>query len=526
MPLTQMRQDDQIGASTVYDDDLAAGATLETGSVSLEGDLNALRSQMKRVLGAPAWSSGLVSFVNLDGDSVARDLSTIDQAVDALEVSRRLYPVSILTDISVSPGQNFEVLVAGAAEAPTAPVAAGATALGAVCARSATSGGAFSAHELSEIAGPNAIQPKNLVGVRDATTGQPLQSDGRDIFALLQVESTGVDGAAFNDVSGGARAKLSFVRVNAARDDLEAVPVADIAGETVNVSYMRRVRLRDLPEDAGAAPTFQDHSASVDVTLSNALANQGGPAPLSTSLNVDLSDSVAWAFRDSAGADILSVISNAGSGNSSVMVGADADLFDVDALVNDFARGIRSATSVRRIDVGVDAGVVGTPGAVDDFTLRAGRELFADDGNRAASSWSEAGIKLSETAAEWTAFESAFGEVSLMNAIVQAAGSGGGGGATLYAAATVVTGGPTYLAEGTNLTGVGPSPNLSGPLADYSGAGDFEGDVVIHINGMRVRGGADAAANNDVYPGTSPADGDLRFERRVRNGDVIIMEVR
>ena len=51
----KQRQRTQIRPSDTYDDTLAAGATLESGSTNLEGDLNALRSQLQRIIGQANW---------------------------------------------------------------------------------------------------------------------------------------------------------------------------------------------------------------------------------------------------------------------------------------------------------------------------------------------------------------------------------------------------------------------------------------------------------------------------------------
>jgi hypothetical protein len=46
-------------------------------------------------------------------------------------------------------------------------------------------------------------------------------------------------------------------------------------------------------------------------------------------------------------------------------------------------------------------------------------------------------------------------------------------------------------------------------------------DHDIYLNGALLRSGADASANNDVYPGTSLVAGQLKFEFPVKINDVI-----
>ena len=81
-------------------------------------------------------------------------------------------------------------------------------------------------------------------------------------------------------------------------------------------------------------------------------------------------------------------------------------------------------------------------------------------------------------------------------------------------------------AEHADVGGVGGGTNLDAQLGDYSSV-TFLTDVDVYLNGALLRNGANAAANNDVYPGTSPANGQLKFEFGLvaspGNPDVITM---
>ena len=70
--------------------------------------------------------------------------------------------------------------------------------------------------------------------------------------------------------------------------------------------------------------------------------------------------------------------------------------------------------------------------------------------------------------------------------------------------------------------------NLDVDLPDYSTV-TFVDDCDVYLNGVLLRNGANAAANEDVYPGTTPAQGMLRFEFPLRGGgakpDVLTMIV-
>jgi hypothetical protein len=504
MARTFIRQESQIRPSFTYDDTLASGITLQTGAASIEGDLNSLRSQTKRVLGTTNWYDALSG----------RSLATLSTDLADIEGKKLLRRVQVLTDVAVTAAQNWEILVVASSETPTQVAAVAPTQNGAVVAQSALNGAGFDVHELIEVAGQNAISPKNLCLVRDATTLQKLQSGGRDIFALLQYESTGVDGAAFDDTSAGNRVKLSFVIVNPAGDDLIACPVVDIAGKTINYSYVSRYNFDAVLEDSYISPeaAFVDQSASVDVTRQNAYNNQGTtPVELTTDADLDLAASVAWSIRDAANADLLHVVEGSGGGTTELQIGTDVDVFNVDAVLNDFRTGVRANTAgTRPVYVGVNDGVVESSSG--DLRVLGAGELYLDDGNQTGSTWAQtAGIKLSDTTAEWDAFETAFGEVSLLSAITTAYTSASETKTFANVTADVNADVNVSLADG----------NLDTALPDMS-TGSFLQDYDVFVNGELMRPGADASANNDYYPGTSLVTAaQLKFEFKLKTGDVI-----
>jgi len=509
MARTFFRQDTQIRQSDVFDDTLASGSLLESASSSIESDLNALRSQAKRALFADAAGDWFADVPTTNGKK--RGLQGLNADLDDLEEQKVMCRVSVLTDIVVPAGQNFKILGVTASEAPTQVAAVAGTQDGAVVAKSALSGVPYEAHELIEIAGANAITPKNMCVVVDGATGQVAQSAGRDIFGLLQYESTGTDGLSFNDTSAGRRAKISFVRLNATRDDLEACPVVDIATRTIRYAYTRRLRFDDLPEECWLhGHSFVDHSTQVDVTRQRAYTNQGTtPVDVTTNSFLDLeAASIKWAIRDNNEAELLSVIEGSAGGTSEIHVRQDVDIFNVDAIVNDFANGIRVGTAVQELRIGSTAGVIESTGA-NDLRFLAAAEMFLDDGNQTGSTWAQnLGVKLSETTAEWSDFETEFGEVSLLRALVLAKTTGGGGGSS--------RGTKTYTAiVGT----INENTNVS--IGVDMSAGSFLTDYDVFFNGQLLRPGVDLNADHDYYPGTSLAAGQIRFEFKLKVGDTI-----
>lgn len=508
MSRTLVRPVTQIRNSDTYDDTQAAGLTLESGAVSLEDDLNAIRSQLAKIIdNAGNWWDPLTG----------RGIGTLDTDLAALEAKGVICQAQVLTDITVGAGLNYHILSVAGTEAPSEVAAILAGTEGAVVPLAATSGAGFASHELVETAGANAINPQNLVHVVDATTGLRLQSGGRDVFALLQVESTGSDGVAFNDTSAGNRVKLSFVRINGAGDDLEAVPTGDIAGEVINYSYRLCRTLENLDKNCFLGNgAFVDHAGAVDVTLDAAIDNQVGAATAGQDIDVQLLAGFDWCFQDAAGADLFCITEDSAGGNSQVVIGADTDVYDNNAQSNDFAQGVTLDSADTPISLGAtNAGCIETTGATDDLKIRGGQELLFDDANQTGSTWAQTdGIKLSDTTAEWDDFETKFGEVSLLNAICQA----GASAVTRSKNCALVT---AAIPANTDIGGVGGGTNLDTQLIAMD-SGTFSGannNYEIFINGVLVEQGADLNADCDVYPGTSLANGQLRAEFDLSVGD-------
>lgn len=515
------RQAFAIRPSDSYDDTLNdaghIGVALETGSASLEGDLNSIRSQVKMLIGTTNW-----------WDPVSgRDLKEVDDQLAELEAQTLCYRTQVLTDVAAVPAGKNYVLLSGA-EKPTLAVAMGAAALGAVCAGSGLAAGvAFDAHELVEIAGANAIQPKNLVMVRDASTGLQITSPeggydaqgnpiGKmlDVYGLLQVEADAVDGDAFGDAT--KRAKISFVRMNAALDDLELCPAADIQGKSINYSYVRRINLDALPEEAFLGDAaFVDQVGQVDITLDRALDNQGTtPATQSTDLEWQIADTKGIDFTGPGGTDSLFAIQSAALRTDAV-VDIGAGVFNCHSEDAQFDYGLAvDFLSAAPINIGDVDGVEGAAGRIEttagDLKLRGFAELQLTDGYRAGSTWSLGdGISLADSSADWSDFEAEFGEVSLLRAITAAQ--------TAQSRVPTVATVTTAVAADANMN---PATHLSGALQDYSSiAANFDSKVEVYVNGQRMSRGV----GEDVYAGTSPAAGDLKFTFPLRVGDKVEM---
>ena len=521
MALTLLRQEDDIRQSDLFDDTIAPSeANFETNPVNLESDLNNIRSMLSHLLDVQAgnWYDVINTPSALESGS-QRGVSDLNTDLHALEKKRRLRRVHLLVDISVPASQNYVVL--GVGEIPTQTTAAvgAVTTLGTVV---ATHGGTFGTHDLAEVAGANALNPKNLLEIVDGA-GDPILSSGRRIWGLLQGEGTLSDGGTITASGGAGDVQISFVRANAGFTDLEAAPVADIENATIRYCYVERVRNEDLNEQDYLSSAFVDIGAgAVAVTRQAAYDNQGAtPVDLTTNAILDLEGAgLSWEIRDDAEARLFAAIDGSG-GQGTVQIGSAAD-FDSDAGSNDFLNGASFDTGAAgtTINIGVTANQIDSGGALSvasgggaDLNLVAALELNMTDSYRAGSTWSLAdGIALANSSAEWDAFEAEFGEVSLLNAMVQAKQTASF--ECVYANVTA------DAAADTDVGGTGGGANLDAQLPDMSD-GSFVDDYDLYLNGRIMRPGADASANNDYYPGTSLALGQVRFERKVKIGDVI-----
>jgi len=454
---TFLRQDTQLRNSDLYDDAVAVGSTMESAPASLQDDLNNVRSQLKRLFFADAAGDWFADVPTVNAKK--RALSQLNADLDDIEEKRVLFRAQVLTDVSVPAGQSFVVLSVAGGEAPTEVAAASALQDGAVVAVLAV--GAFGAHALTEVSGANALSPKNLLVVRDASTGQPIQSAGKDVFGLLQAESGVVDGDAFDDLS--RRVQISFVRENAAGDDLEAVPAADIGGTVINYGYVRRIRFDSIPEEAFLSGSFVDATAVVDVTLDNAIANQPGAASQNRDIDWNIADGFALAFTTDGGAQDLLRLAPSLGGDT---VELNLDTLDINNVSPvDLAEGLTVDSAGTPINVGVTPGQIDSAagltlrsGGAGDLVLGSAAALALEDANKASSSFAGA-LQLSGSAQDWSDYETEFGEVSLLQALVRAKTD-----RAHDKAVAVVT--ATNIPADTNVTGAGASPNLDVQLLD------------------------------------------------------------
>jgi len=520
MARTFIRQETQIYSSDTYDDTITPSlANYETNPAHIETDLNTLRSQIQNFLNRDGasfptgnWYDDLTQPTSLENGTI-RGIDATNAALHLVEKKRVLRDVyDPGNDVTVGNGDNFVILAVGELPTNTTAAIGSVTTLGTVGAYDSV----FTGNTLDEVSGTNALNPKNLCMVTDASTGDPILSSGRVIYALFQTESN-TDGSTMTGTTPN-RAKLSFVRPNSTFDDLEACPVGDIEDAVINYATRERVRLEDLTEQDFLKGAVVDVPAGSTPTRQSIYDNQGTTAVnVTTNSTLDLEGAgLYWEIRDDLEARLFAIIEGSAGGTSVVQVASDTDTFDVDAAANDFLNGASFDTGAAgtTIDIGVTAAneinsggsLAVRAGGSADLTLDGnGGELYLDDINFSTeASWSQAGVKVTETTTEITTYETNFGgEVSLFNAINQA-----------YSRSSRVKGYAIVTSDVAADTDVANTTagNLDQDLPDYSGVGTFVDDVDVYLNGELLRNGADAAANHDVYPGTTPSVGMLKFE--------------
>ena len=520
MPRTFVRQITQIRNSDLYDDTIVPSqAAFETSPAEVERDLNNLRSMIHelRDVRTSDWWRPLTAATGFESGTT-RGVQNLNQALHNLERKRLLKRVR-MTGVDVI-GGSFQLVVLGLGKLPSVTTAAvgAVTTTGAVVAVASTFGVA-SATDI--VAGSNALQPKNLVRIVSGTTGDAINdAQGREIMGLLQSES-GTNGHTISDITPN-RVQISYVVRNTSNDALILAAVGSMSGVTFDYAYIRRDALADCPEEAFLGDDFADAGASI-IGLQTAYNNQGAtPVNVTTSTFIDLeSAGIQHCWRDDLEADLLCIIEGSAGGTSEIKLGTAVDIFNVDAIVNNFENGASfdTGTSGTTINVGTTANQIDSGGVLNiksagasNLNLQSASKLNLTDTYRAGSTWSIAtGIPLANSSAEWSSFETLFGEVSLLNAIEQA-----GTSSSRVRVNAVVT---ANVSADNDVSGPANDNNISVNLGDLS-LGSFLNDYDFYFNGVLLRPGANAAANEDVYPGTSLANGQIRFEFNIKSTGV------
>jgi len=506
MARTFIRQGIQIKNSDVYDDQLEPDVLWESAS-SLEEDLNNLRSQIQNMLNRDGdtmpsdnWYDNIYTPTSFENGR-QRGIDSLNNDLHSLERKRVLTSYVSVSDVTVPDGQNW-VILSTATQAPNPAgigkvVALGATEFtGSVAVQHP---GTFGTHSLAEVQGATAISPKNLLMIVTGSNRDPLLHENSIIYGLLQTED-GANGHTLNDVD--KRAQISFVMVDpVAGNDLIAAPASSIQNKVINYVSTVRKALGDLNEQDFLRGAEIDVPSTSATTRQNAYDNQGTlPVEVSNNATLDINGGFYWEIRDSNNATVFKIDEGHSSNDTTVSVSSDVDYLDINAVDVDFSEGAKFNTAGTRIDVGVTAGVIETT-ATDDLKLLGAGELLLSDGNMGGSTWAATSIKLTDTTAEWDEFETAFGEVSLVQGIYQAKRR-----PKVY---SIVQ---SDLNADVNVSLGDSNVDVALPYMD---AGTFGSDYDVYLNGQLLYPGS----GNDYYAGNDANS--LKFEFPLKTGDVI-----
>lgn len=519
MARTFVDQPTQVFHSDNYDDTFAPGVGLQTGSFDLEDDLNALRSQVRKILWADvsgSWYDTILGVANL---TPARGLITLNSAVTNLEFQKFVYDVQSLGYVQIATGSNFVGLSVSGSTAPSGLAAVGLGTVtgsftGSLVATLPVSGAVGVAHSLNMISGTSPILPRNMTIIRDAYTHETIldysHGTALEIYGLLQVQSGTVDGDAFND--NNHKTQISFV-VEYPSGVFAAADTNAIGGKIINYQYRARTTYSNLPEDAYANTVFVDIPNLQSITLQQAINNQGATTVQQTNdININLNPGFHWSFL--SGTTALWTLYAGPPGSNTLQINVN-DFRVSSSFPAEFSKGIKVDLSGNEIDVGVIPGTINTPTG-SSMILQAGNQLFFADGYDTFSTYSGS-LPLANGVFEWNNFATDFGAfTSILGAFHILSQSASGSMRRRRANAGVTT----NLNANVNVTF---PTNLDAALLSYVGR-SFVDDLNIYLNGILLLPGTTSSNSNDVYPGTSAATGDLKFPYKVRSGSQIAVE--
>lgn len=257
--MTAISQETQIRNSEVYDDTLSAGATLEKaeGSDYLQTDLNALRSQIKRIIkgaGSGNWYSALKDNFGLDA------------------IHDKIFVFAMPYRQNAPNASNFTLIGAPSGVLLNASMFSGGAGIIAVGPSSSADGGYVAADEanftvagtlgvgLSEALDANGVLLNQVDIVSSATNEAPKTINDEVIFGLLQTITGTADGAAIAAASS-ENLQISFVYLDKTTDLLTATTLP--AG-TYHFAPRRQATFYSLSRGAflGSPPPFVDSSGA------------------------------------------------------------------------------------------------------------------------------------------------------------------------------------------------------------------------------------------------------------------------
>jgi hypothetical protein len=492
---TNLRTGAQILQSGVYDDTLTVGDA-ESSALTLEDDLNYLRSVIKDVTGETNWF-----------DSPAKNLAQVILGTN-LATKNVLYRVQKSQNVQVPLSQNW-VELTGVGFPPADPIATGPNSQGAVA---AVLSGSTGAHDLAAQANNS-----NIIHVRVAATNDKIfAASGREIFGLLQVGNLATDGNAFG-LSGDDLGQLSFVTVNPVTEALEAAVVGDIENTVIEYAYTNRANWDSIPE-TGLDNTFVSADIEGPTNL-DALYNVGSDITVDTgNVRWDLTDGVDYLIRDSLGmVEIFKVAADAGGDLVSITGVLDVDNtnpVDVNAAMRIDSQDIKLAVVAGQISydnaggltVEASSGALSLSGSGNSLLQSSAGEVQLQDLRTAL-------LELSDVSNSGL-----FGGATSLLGAINAAGASGPVNVTKGAVTIDSNLAADATVNAANTTQLADAPN---GLVPYTNAAEFVNSLKIFLNGQLLSAGLTAGTNNDVYPNGVAANGEMSFEFPISAGDIL-----
>lgn len=386
-----------------YDDQLAAGAALETTDESIEYNLYAVISQLNRafsgVVTGNNWYVDTVTPTGLGDTGTQRGVNNLNTDLHLIERKRILKRVSMV-DVDVPDPVNAQVVILGAGDLPsTTTLALGSTTLGTVAATAST----FGTASLDEVAGANPLQPKSMLVLTDVATGDVVVGviSGKQVYGLFQSESA-VDQSTITATTPN-RIQISFVVHNAGNNDLELAPAGDMNGIVFDYAYVRRDAFEDCPEEAWLGDGFADTGVSA-ATRQAVYDNQGATVvDTTTNATLDVGLGLTWEIGDGTSAPLFTVTEGSGGGTTDISIGTAVDTYMNMAVDVDFTSGITANTA--------DAINIGTTTDQIDFTGNA--TITSTNTNSVTVTASNASATLSTTGAAGNVVLSSVGNVDV-----------------------------------------------------------------------------------------------------------------
>jgi len=491
---------DQLHNTDNPDDTLnaAAVAAIEGSAVDYQDFLTGILSQIKRVIYGSS-AGNWYDDIETAADSLA-DLADRTDLADKLIITNRLN----LTSVNVT-GDNQYVLLDTSGEQPDKNIAINTTTKGAVSAQLA---GAVGSADLTEIAGSNALRPKNLVWVFDAD-GKEIVSNGQRVYGLLQVGSAATDGNAFT-ITGDDQGQISFVRPNSAYDDLELATGSDIP-DNILYAFGWRESMDDLPENAWRGE-IETADPSGQATVSLDAAYDGGNFITVDGSDVEfrLDDTKSFVVKDGVASNIFQVLRHDTNGNEVQIDG----LLDVNNPSSaDFAQGAQFDTDDQTIGIGHNgAGIIHSSGITVEAT--SGDTLLKASADVEFQTVRETSpLPLDDASAGAISDVGSGSHASIAAAIADAYANGG---VDMTMKKFVAS---TNYAQGVNIPAA--IQDITANPIDMESAGTVE--QFVFLNGRLLVGG-NVTTKNDVYVGDTAANGDVKvdFAKGIKQNDVII----